>query len=43
MSPPAIPAVRAALAAWTLDDCRRAAQAALAARDPVAARAAVRR
>ncbi|MEV4703815.1 phosphoenolpyruvate--protein phosphotransferase [Actinoplanes sp. NPDC049316] len=43
MSPPAVPAVRAALAAHTLDECRAAAQRALAAADPAAARAAVTR
>jgi phosphotransferase system enzyme I (PtsI) len=43
MSPTAIPAVRAALAAHTEDECRAAAQLALAAGDPVAARAAVTR
>jgi len=41
MSPAAIPAVGAALAARTLDECRKVAQAALAAGDPAAARAAV--
>jgi phosphotransferase system enzyme I (PtsI) len=40
MAPPAIPAVRAALAAHTLDECRALAQAVLAAGDPAAARAA---
>jgi phosphotransferase system enzyme I (PtsI) len=40
MSPPAIPAVRAALAARTLDQCRKVAQRVLAAGDPDAARAA---
>jgi phosphotransferase system enzyme I (PtsI) len=40
MAPPAIPAVRAALAARTLDECRAVAQAVLAASDPAAARAA---
>jgi phosphotransferase system enzyme I (PtsI) len=43
MSPAAIPAVRAALAAHTVDGCRAAAQQALAAGDPVTARAAVTR
>ncbi|UQU64440.1 phosphoenolpyruvate--protein phosphotransferase [Couchioplanes caeruleus] len=43
MSPPAVPAVRAALAAHTLEECRQAAQRALAAADPAAARAAVTR
>ncbi|MGA5300974.1 phosphoenolpyruvate--protein phosphotransferase [Nucisporomicrobium flavum] len=43
MSPPAVPAVRAALAAHTLEECRAAAQRALAAADPAAARAAVTR
>ncbi|PRY29630.1 putative PEP-binding protein [Pseudosporangium ferrugineum] len=43
MSPPAVGAVRAALAAYTLDECRAAAQKALAASDPAAARAAVTR
>ncbi|MET8153372.1 putative PEP-binding protein [Actinoplanes sp. NPDC049668] len=43
MSPGAIPAVRAALAAHTVDECRAAAQRALAAGDPAAARAAVTR
>jgi phosphotransferase system enzyme I (PtsI) len=42
MSPPALPAVRAALAAHTTDQCRRAAAAARAARDAVAARQAAR-
>jgi phosphotransferase system enzyme I (PtsI) len=41
MAPHAIGPVRAALAARTLDECRAAAQAALAAGDPAAARAAV--
>jgi len=41
MSPIAVPAVRAALAAHTRDECRAAAQQALAAADPAAARAAV--
>jgi phosphotransferase system enzyme I (PtsI) len=40
MSPPAIPAVRAALAARTLDQCRKVAQKVLAAGDPDAARTA---
>jgi phosphotransferase system enzyme I (PtsI) len=40
MAPPAIPAVRAALAAHTLDECRALAQAVLAASDPATARAA---
>jgi phosphotransferase system enzyme I (PtsI) len=40
MSPPAIPAVRAALAARTLEECRAIAQKALAAGDPATARAA---
>ncbi|MFY1700025.1 MULTISPECIES: phosphoenolpyruvate--protein phosphotransferase [unclassified Solwaraspora] len=40
MSARSVPAVRAALAAHTLDDCRRLAQAALAAPDATAARAA---
>ncbi|AGL14178.1 phosphoenolpyruvate--protein phosphotransferase [Actinoplanes sp. N902-109] len=43
MAPVAIPAVRAALAAYTLAECRSAAQEALAATDPAAARAAVSR
>jgi phosphoenolpyruvate-protein phosphotransferase (PTS system enzyme I) len=43
MSPSAIPAVRAALAAYTLMECRAAAQEALAAGDPRAARSAVTR
>jgi phosphotransferase system enzyme I (PtsI) len=43
MSPAAIPAVRAALAAHTVDECRAAAQQALAAEDPQSARAAVSR
>ncbi|MFI7539903.1 putative PEP-binding protein [Actinoplanes sp. NPDC049599] len=43
MSPGAIPAVRAALAAHTVDECRAAAQQALAADDPRTARAAVPR
>ncbi|RSM71549.1 phosphoenolpyruvate--protein phosphotransferase [Actinoplanes sp. ATCC 53533] len=43
MSPAAVPAVRAALAAHTVDECRAAAQQALAAGDPVTARAAVTR
>ncbi|MEU4219448.1 putative PEP-binding protein [Actinoplanes sp. NPDC026623] len=43
MSPAAIPAVRAALAAHTVDECRAAAQRALAAGSPAAARAAVTR
>ncbi|MFI5935113.1 putative PEP-binding protein [Actinoplanes sp. NPDC051494] len=43
MTPAAIPAVRAALAAHTLRECREAAQKALAAADPAAARAAVTR
>jgi phosphotransferase system enzyme I (PtsI) len=38
MSPPALPAVRAALAACTLEQCRRAAAAARAARDGATAR-----
>jgi phosphotransferase system enzyme I (PtsI) len=38
MSPPALPAVRAALAAHTTEQCRRAAAAARAARDAVTAR-----
>jgi phosphotransferase system enzyme I (PtsI) len=38
MSPPALPAVRAALAAHTTDQCRRAAAAARAARDAATAR-----
>ncbi|MFI7602577.1 phosphoenolpyruvate--protein phosphotransferase [Actinoplanes sp. NPDC049681] len=42
MSPAAVPGVRAALAAYTSDECRAAAQQALAAADPGAARAAVR-
>lgn len=41
MAPAAIPAVRAALAGFTLDECRSAAQRALAAADPATARAAV--
>ncbi|MEV6600190.1 putative PEP-binding protein [Actinoplanes sp. NPDC051346] len=40
MSPAAVPAVRAALAEYTVDECRAAAQRALAATDPAAARAA---
>jgi len=40
MAPPAIPEVRAALAALTLDECRSVAQRVLAAGDPTAARAA---
>jgi phosphotransferase system enzyme I (PtsI) len=40
MTPSAIPAVRAALATRTLDQCRRAAQRALAAADPATAQAA---
>jgi phosphotransferase system enzyme I (PtsI) len=43
MAPPAIPAVREALAAVTLDQCRRLAAAAVAAPDAAAARAAVHR
>jgi phosphotransferase system enzyme I (PtsI) len=43
MSPAAIPAVRAALATHTVDECRAAAQQALAAGDPATARAAVTR
>ena len=43
MSPSAIPAVRAALAVYTLAECRAAAQEALAAGDPRAARSAVTR
>ena len=43
MSPSAVPAVRAALAAYTLEECRAAAQQALAAGDPATARAAVTR
>jgi phosphotransferase system enzyme I (PtsI) len=43
MAPAAVPAVRAALAAYTLQECRSAAQEALAATDPAAARAAVTR
>jgi phosphotransferase system enzyme I (PtsI) len=43
MSPAAIPAVRAALAAHSVDECRAAAQQALAAGDPATARAAVTR
>ena len=42
MAPASIPAVGAALAAHTLDECRAAAQGALAAGDPAAARAAAR-
>ena len=42
MSPRAIPAVREALAAVTLDECRRLARAALDAADGQAARAATR-
>jgi phosphotransferase system enzyme I (PtsI) len=38
MSPPSLPAVRAALAAHTMDQCRRAAEAARAARDAESAR-----
>jgi phosphotransferase system enzyme I (PtsI) len=41
MSPSAVPAVRYALRAHTLEQCRSAADAALAAADPAAARAAV--
>ncbi|MEV4637676.1 putative PEP-binding protein [Actinoplanes sp. NPDC049548] len=41
MSPAAVPGVRAALGAYTLEECRAAAQKALAASDPAAARAAV--
>jgi phosphotransferase system enzyme I (PtsI) len=40
MTPAAIPAVRAALAAHTLDECRAIARAALAADDPAGARSA---
>lgn len=40
MAPAAVPAVREALAARTLAECRRLAEAALAAADPAAARAA---
>ncbi len=43
MTPAAIPEVRAALRAYTLDECRAAAQQALAAADPATARAAVTR
>jgi phosphoenolpyruvate-protein phosphotransferase (PTS system enzyme I) len=43
MAPRAIPAVRDALAAHTLEDCQRLAAAALAAEDPTAARSAVPR
>ncbi|GLY98053.1 putative PEP-binding protein [Actinoplanes sp. NBRC 103695] len=43
MSPAAIPAVGAALAARTFDECRAAAAGALAGADPAAARAAARR
>lgn len=43
MLPAAVPAVRAALAAHTMDECRAAAQKALAAGDPACARAAVTR
>jgi phosphotransferase system enzyme I (PtsI) len=43
MAPSAIPAVRAALSARTLAECRTAARDALAAADPAAARAAVDR
>ena len=43
MSPAAIPAVRAALAAHSVDECRAAAEQALAAGDPATARAAVTR
>jgi phosphoenolpyruvate-protein phosphotransferase (PTS system enzyme I) len=43
MAPAAIPAVRAALALHTLDECRAAAQQALTASNPVTARAAVTR
>ncbi|MFG1605343.1 phosphoenolpyruvate--protein phosphotransferase [Actinoplanes sp. NPDC049265] len=42
MAPAAIPRVRAALAARTIDECRAAAQAVLAAGDPAAAREAAR-
>ena len=40
MAPPAIPEVRAALAALTLDECRLVAQRVLAAGDPAGAPAA---
>ncbi|GAA2490817.1 putative PEP-binding protein [Winogradskya humida] len=43
MTPAAVPPVRAALAAYTLEEARVAAQQALAATDPAAARAAVSR
>jgi phosphoenolpyruvate-protein phosphotransferase (PTS system enzyme I) len=43
MAPPAIPAVREALAAVTLDQCRRIAAAAVAAPDAAAARATAHR
>lgn len=43
MSPAAVPGVRAAVGAYTMDECRAAAQKALAASDPAAARAAVSR
>ncbi|WP_329251609.1 phosphoenolpyruvate--protein phosphotransferase [Actinoallomurus sp. NBC_01490] len=42
MSPPSLPAVRAALAAHTLDQCRHAATAARAAHDAATARGAAR-
>ncbi|WP_067495177.1 phosphoenolpyruvate--protein phosphotransferase [Actinoplanes sp. TFC3] len=43
MAPAAVPGVRAALASYNLEECRAAAQQALAATDPAAARAAVTR